>query len=624
MSRAAPRGALAVALAAALAAGLAAALVAMLPRPAGAASPVCAHSAPTGMEFKRKRGLRYGRLTWPATRPRSSYRVFRNGVVIGQTRRRSMPVRVKPGRRYAFSVRVVRTTGVLASCVGSLRQRVRWYAPARTRKPVVRKTGETTVRLRWGRARRGDGRLAGYRLYRNGRVDRQVRGRTAQLRLASGATHRIQVAAADTRGKVGPHSRPVYVSTAHRAPGPPGALSVAGVADTEVTLSWGASSGGSARVAGYRIYRNGAVVRQVDSLSTVVGNLAPVTEYSFTVAAVDSRGYVGPAAPAAQVRTALPPPADGKVHAFLLASTDSSFADLRRNYRRIGTLYPTYFNCRRNSSAVLGNDDPLITGWAKLRRLPVMPRFNCQHADTLHLILSNAAAREASIANIMSIVRQHGYDGINLDFESGYETDRDDLTRYAHRIGRLLRAEGKKLSLEVSAKWDGFSTSRNRFYDYRGLSGAADYVFVMNWGYHWTTSVPGSPDDLPYVKKAADYAASMPNRRKFVLGSPLYGMDWPAGGGPSHPATALHHAEIMQLASRYGATPRLDPTAHSWHFKYTDAAGVMHDVWFNDRTTIAARMQVAKDRGLGFGVWRLGQEDEGLWDSPLLAPANWP
>jgi spore germination protein YaaH len=396
------------------------------------------------------------------------------------------------------------------------------------------------------------------------------------------------------------------------------------VADTEVALSWGPAGGGSARVVGYRVYRNGAPVRQTPTPSIVVGNLAPFTDYGFTVAAVDGRGYLGPATPVAQLKTALPPPSDGKVHAFMLASTDSSFEALQRSYRRIGTLYPTYFHCKWNGSTVLGADDPLVTNWARLRRIPVMPRFNCQHPATLHLILTNPTAREASIAALMAIVRQNGYEGINLDFEGGNAADSDDLTRYAHRIGRLLRAEGRKLSLEVSAKWEGFSTSRNSFYDYRGLSGAADYVFVMNWGYHWSTSGPGSPDDLPLVKKAADYTASMPNRRKFVLGSPLYGMDWAAGGGPSHPATALHHTEVMQLAARYGARPRLDPTSYSWTFKYKDPAGVGHDVWFNDRTTLAARMQVAKDRGLGFGVWRLGQEDQSVWDAPILAPANWP
>jgi spore germination protein YaaH len=606
-----------------LAAALVAGLVAVLgAQPAGSGS-VCARAEADGMKFERKRGLRYGRLSWPGRRG-TTYRVFRNGVVVGQTRRRSMPVRVKPGRRYAFSVKVVRTSGVVANCVGNLRQRVVWYPPAKTRKPVVRKNGELSVRMRWRRPRLGDGRLAGYRIYRNGRVQRQVRSRAARVRLASGATYRMQVAAVDTKGRAGAPSAPVVVQIGHQPPGTPGSLTVGGATDTEVALSWGPAPRGSARIAAYRIYRDGAIVRQVTGHSATVGNLAPATGYTFTVAAVDTRGYLGPTAAPVQLKTALPPPTDGRIHAFLLASTDASFAALQRSYRRIGALYPTYFNCKWSTSAVVGKDDPLVTAWAKLRRIPVMPRFNCQHANTLRLILTNAAAREASINGLMGLVRAYGYDGINLDFESGYEEDRDGLTTYVRMLGRRLRDEGKKLSLEVSAKWNGFSTSRNRFYDYERLVVNADHVFVMNWGYHWSTSVPGSPDDLPYVKRAADYAASMPFKRRFVLGSPLYGMDWPAGGGPAHPATALHHSEVMALMARYGARPRLDPTAYSWHFKYTDPRGVGHDVWFNDRTTIAARMQVAKDRGLGFGVWRLGQEDPGVWDAPLAAPEHWP
>ena len=78
------------------------------------------------------------------------------------------------------------------------------------------------MRLRWRAARRGDARLAGYRVYRNGRVHRQVRRRTARLRLPTGATYRIEVAGIDTRGRVGHRSRAVFVRIGHRPPGPPG------------------------------------------------------------------------------------------------------------------------------------------------------------------------------------------------------------------------------------------------------------------------------------------------------------------------------------------------------------------------------------------------------------------
>ena len=115
----------------------------------------------------------------------------------------------------------------------------------------------------------------------------------------------------------------------------------------------------------------------------------------------------------------------------------------------------------------------------------------------------------------------------------------------------------------------------------------------MNWGWHWATSAPGAPDDMELSRRVADYVASMPNRSRFVLGTHLYGMDWPNGGGPANEATALEYADVQALIARYGAKPVLDPQADSWVFSYTDAAGVPHEVWYpgrgHDRQARAAR-----------------------------------
>ena len=67
--------------------------------------------------------------------------------------------------------------------------------------------------------------------------------------------------------------------------------------------------------------------------------------YRFTVAAIDTHGYMGPAA-RVSASTADPAPTEGRAHAFLLASTGESFRDLQRHYRQVGTVYPTYFECR--------------------------------------------------------------------------------------------------------------------------------------------------------------------------------------------------------------------------------------------------------------------------------------
>ena len=140
----------------------------------------------------------------------------------------------------------------------------------------------------------------------------------------------------------------------------------------------------------------------------------------------------------------------------------------------------------------------------------------------------------------------------------------------------------------------------------------------MAWGIKYASSTPGAQDDIRWVKQVADYVATMPLKAKFVMGTMLYAMDWPAGGGPQHPASAWHYGEVTALAARMGAAPAYDAAQDSWHLTYTDN-GVPHDVYYSDAALVEHRMELARARGLGVGFWRVGQEDERLWSSPLLA-----
>ena len=95
-----------------------------------------------------------------------------------------------------------------------------------------------------------------------------------------------------------------------------------------------------------------------------------------------------------------------------------------------------------------------------------------------------------------------------------------------------LHANGKLLSQAVSSKIsDVPNHPRSTAFDYVALSQYNDYVFVMAWGIHWATSAPGAQDDASWVRQVADYVATMANKPKFVMGTMLYGFDWPAGGG---------------------------------------------------------------------------------------------
>ena len=83
-----------------------------------------------------------------------------------------------------------------------------------------------------------------------------------------------------------------------QAPSAPGGLAATTATTTSgssATLSWSAATDNRG-VAGYRVYRDGALVTTTTALSTTVTGLAPGTAYTFGVEAFDAAGNTGPRA----------------------------------------------------------------------------------------------------------------------------------------------------------------------------------------------------------------------------------------------------------------------------------------------------------------------------------------
>lgn len=318
------------------------------------------------------------------------------------------------------------------------------------------------------------------------------------------------------------------------------------------------------------------------------------------------------------MRQADPLPTAGGVQTFLLASTDASFAAFRKHYNQVSVVYPTFYDCKTNGE-ITGTNDQRIVSFAQDRKVRVLPRFNCQSGAVLHRILTEPALRNYWLNTVPALIDQYGWDGVNIDFEAGYASDRAALTSFMADLSDRVHARGKLLSQAVSAKTqDVPNHPRSTFFDYVELSKYVDYVFVMAWGIHWATSSPGPQDDYDWVRQVGDYVATMPNKHRFVMGTMLYGFDWPNGGGSSNPATPLHYVEIQQLIAKTGATPQYDSTRRSWHLAYRDGSGVPHDVWYSDGPAVGDRVELARARGLKVGFWRVGQEDERIWTDPRL------
>jgi spore germination protein YaaH len=325
-------------------------------------------------------------------------------------------------------------------------------------------------------------------------------------------------------------------------------------------------------------------------------------------------------APQASART--PPRTASRpagVQAFLLTGAPDSFADLRAHASQVSVVYPTYYECAPSGGRITGADDPAVDHFARAHAIRVLPRFTCQEEGAVERLLSEPRLRARTLARLAQIARSRSFAGLCLDLENGGAGQREALSSFVAALAHALHAEHKHLTVVVDGVADEAPAgSSEAFYDDSAIAAAADTVFVLAWGSHWEDSAPGPLAPLSYVQGVARYLRSLPGRAHFVLGAPMYGLDWGVAGAG---AGALQYSGITGLEQRVGAHAAREAASGEMTFRYTAASGVAHSVWYMDARAVLDVIAIARANGLGAGLWRLGEEDQALWSSPLVGRA---
>lgn len=173
-------------------------------------------------------------------------------------------------------------------------------------------TGQTStsVSLSWNASTDNVG-VTGYEVYVNGASTPSATTTGATNATVSGlapnTTYSFTVKARDAAGNVSAASGAVSATTAEDAPDnepptAPSGLTVTGKTSTSVSLAWTASAD-NVGVAGYDVYRDGALAGTTASTAYTASGLAPGTTYVFTVKARDAAGNVSADSNALSVTT---------------------------------------------------------------------------------------------------------------------------------------------------------------------------------------------------------------------------------------------------------------------------------------------------------------------------------
>lgn len=249
-------------------------------------------------------------------------------------------------------------------------------------------------------------------------------------------------------------------------------------------------------------------------------------------------------------------------------------------------------------------------GAGRITSLALIHNYDKQsfNGATLHGFLTDPEARQRAVNNILEGLNLWGMNGVNLDFENVLPEDREHLTAFVRELSERLAPKGLLVTLSVPAK-----TSNNPTnplvgaFDYSALGRYADQIMIMTYDEHYRLGPPGPVASIGWVERVVKYASSVIPPGKILLGLSAYGYDWPASGGG---ARALTYFDAMAVAQKNGASVRWEPTHKVPYFTY----GGGRQVWFENRYSLSYKLELVKQYGLGGTVmWRLGQEDPGVW-----------
>ena len=237
--------------------------------------------------------------------------------------------------------------------------------------------------------------------------------------------------------------------------------------------------------------------------------------------------------------------------------------------------------------------------------------------EIAHTILADESIQEELINNILEIMENRGYYGLNVDLERIPPEDRELYNQFLEKLTTTLNAAGYIVSVAVVPKpYDIQVGEWHGAIDYAAIGEIVDFVILMTYDWGWAGGPPFPIAPIDEVRAVIDYALSVMPREKIMMGVPFYGYDWTLPYAPENEwASLVNYITALQRAAEYGSVIQYDQEAEAPFYQYLDETGVQHQVWFEDARSLKAKYDLVNEYGLrGVSYWVMN----------LPAPQNWP
>jgi cellulose synthase/poly-beta-1,6-N-acetylglucosamine synthase-like glycosyltransferase/peptidoglycan/xylan/chitin deacetylase (PgdA/CDA1 family)/spore germination protein YaaH len=234
-----------------------------------------------------------------------------------------------------------------------------------------------------------------------------------------------------------------------------------------------------------------------------------------------------------------------------------------------------------------------------LKIFPILS--NGQKSKALATQLADPDAATNLIAKISEYTDHNSDAGVTLIFDELDTTSHPQVFRFLAELKRVLNSAGRSLILIV-----GPGTGRSRI---RECASVSDYI-VVNLFRDADDGLPGPLASQRWFEANLASLQMTVDPAKLIIGVGSLGYDF---GRPAHSRT-ISVPNAWGLMKTGGIRLKFDEKHLNPWFRFADATGVTHDVWFLDGVTVFNQLRAALVlRPAGIALSALGFEDPSVW-----------
>ena len=281
----------------------------------------------------------------------------------------------------------------------------------------------------------------------------------------------------------------------------------------------------------------------------------------------------------------------------------------------VNVVSPSFYEITSSGDidANIGRNGQNYVEWAHANGYKVWPMLSNSELgdmDAVSNLLSTFENRSYLIDNIIDELIDAGVDGVNVDFENMYQSDKDNYSRFIIELAPRLREAGLTLSVDVTAP-DG-SETWSLCFDRNVIGKVADYIIFMGYDQNGVSStqagtVAGANWVELNIKKFLGQEGVEAN--KLILAMPFYTRLWRESNGTLTSSVV----NMRSVTIPEGVEKTWDEETKQYYIEY-EQNGSTYKMWIEDEDSLTAKLNLVNQYELAGGAfWSKDRESNTVW-----------